>query len=95
MPVGFVSTRDSGGARAVSLSEAIHRGLAPDGGLYVPSRVAERRHDEIEAFLGDAANALGQRHAGHGDVLRAVPEAVEIDDVLVGQRAPADAVQRF
>src|SRR5262245_47585741 len=30
----YVSTR--GGAEPVSLSEAVERGLAPDGGLYVP-----------------------------------------------------------
>lgn len=35
--MGYVSTRDAEGARPASLSEAIHRGLAPDGGLYVPT----------------------------------------------------------
>ena len=33
----FSSSR--GGAPAVALSEAIRQGLAPDGGLYVPTRL--------------------------------------------------------
>jgi threonine synthase len=37
--MGYVSTRDAEGARPASLSEAIHRGLAPDGGLYVPTKL--------------------------------------------------------
>lgn len=36
IPMRFVSTRDR--AHQASLSEAISRGLAPDGGLYVPER---------------------------------------------------------
>ncbi|MDP8984883.1 MAG: threonine synthase [Pseudomonadota bacterium] len=37
MNLEFVSSR--GGAPAVTLSEAIRQGLAPDGGLYIPSRL--------------------------------------------------------
>ncbi len=37
VPLKFASSR--GGAPAVSLSEAIARGLAPDGGLYIPTRL--------------------------------------------------------
>ena len=38
-PPAYVSTR--AGSAAVTLSEAIARGLAPDGGLYVPDRLPE------------------------------------------------------
>ncbi|NNF03943.1 MAG: threonine synthase, partial [Rhodothermales bacterium] len=37
--VRYVSTRSRG--EPVGLSEALRRGLAPDGGLYVPSRLPE------------------------------------------------------
>jgi threonine synthase len=46
----YVSTR--GNAPKLSFEEAMLAGLARDGGLYVPQRVAERRHDEIEALPG-------------------------------------------
>ncbi|SMH54376.1 threonine synthase [Maritimibacter sp. HL-12] len=46
----YVSTR--GSAPKLSFEEAMLTGLARDGGLYVPQRVAERRHDEIEALPG-------------------------------------------
>lgn len=38
MPVRFISTRSSG-HRTVLFSEALRQGLAPDGGLYVPTLV--------------------------------------------------------
>jgi threonine synthase len=47
----YVSTR--GGGAAVTLSEAIERGLAPDGGLYVPERFPELAPDAL-----DGANTL-------------------------------------
>ncbi len=46
----YISTR--GNAPKLSFEEAMLTGLARDGGLYVPQRVAERRHDEIEALPG-------------------------------------------
>jgi threonine synthase len=67
-PPGFVSTRDPDRGR-VTLAEAVRRGLAPDGGLYVPTHVpplgaawrdAETWHDVIDAVLRpwlDAADA--------------------------------------
>ena len=42
----FVSTRDA--ASAASLSEALQRGLAPDGGLYVPERFPRLRPDAFD-----------------------------------------------
>jgi hypothetical protein len=56
--VTFVSTRDPG-RRAVSFEEALRRGLAPDGGLYVPTR--------IPALAPGWSGA-----AGWGDVIDAV-----------------------
>ena len=35
--VKYISTRDESGKEAVSSAEAIKRGIAPDGGLYMPS----------------------------------------------------------
>jgi len=57
--VGFVSTRDPGG-RPVTFEDALRRGLAPDGGLFVPTHVpslapgwadAERWGDVVDAVL--------------------------------------------
>jgi threonine synthase len=42
----YVSTRGGGGA--VRLSEAVERGLAPDGGLYVPERFPDLAPDALE-----------------------------------------------
>ncbi len=47
----FVSSR--GGAPPVSLSEAIARGLAPDGGLYIPTRLPP-----VDAAAAAAARTL-------------------------------------
>jgi len=46
----YVSTR--GTAPKLSFEEAMLTGLARDGGLYVPQRLAERRPDEIAALPG-------------------------------------------
>jgi threonine synthase len=70
--VGFVSTR-GGTAAPVSISEAIERGLAPDGGLFVPTEmpaVDQRRSWDTENLPGIANIALagffaGDRLAGH------------------------------
>ncbi|HEY3658356.1 MAG TPA: threonine synthase [Steroidobacteraceae bacterium] len=45
--VGFVSSR--GSAPAVTLTEAIRQGLAPDGGLYVPTRLPSV---DVASFAG-------------------------------------------
>ena len=42
--VRFVSTRDKNGP-SCSVSEALLKGLAPDGGLYVPSTMPQRPSD--------------------------------------------------
>jgi threonine synthase len=70
----YVSTR--GGGSPVTLSEAVERGLAPDGGLYVPERFPSFDDDALDGagtlaevaarllapfFAGDAlADALGE-----------------------------------
>jgi threonine synthase len=46
----YLSTR--GGAPAVSFTEALLAGLAPDGGLYMPERWPGLSHDEIADFSG-------------------------------------------
>jgi threonine synthase len=57
----FVSTRHPDGV-AVTLAEAVQRGLAPDGGLYVPADIPRMSHEEFEALRGrtlpDVATAL-------------------------------------
>ena len=54
----YVSTR--GGSAPVSLSDAIARGLAPDGGLYVPDRLPAVDLQSLETLAGLPALA---RHA--------------------------------
>jgi threonine synthase len=57
----FISTR-SAGAAPVTLAEAVRRGLAPDGGLYVPTAISAMTPAEFEALrgrsLGEVATAL-------------------------------------
>ena len=48
----YVSTRDASAApRAVSSAEAILRGLAPDGGLYMPTEIPRLTAAELTALL--------------------------------------------
>lgn len=57
-PVRFVSTRSLAGER-VDLTTALRRGLAPDGGLYVPERIPALASDWRDAgSLADAAVAV-------------------------------------
>jgi threonine synthase len=61
----FLSSR--GGASAVSLSEAIQQGLAPDGGLYVPTTLPVVDHAAFAGLTGLPAiglNALAGFFAG-------------------------------
>jgi hypothetical protein len=56
----FASSR--GGAPCVTLSEAIRQGLAPDGGLYVPTRLPQRRRCLVRrshALARDCARRAG------------------------------------
>jgi threonine synthase len=54
-PPGYVSTRAPDGSR-VDLATALRRGLAPDGGLYVPDRVPALAGDwRTATSLADAA----------------------------------------
>ncbi len=52
----FISTRST--APAVTLSEAIAAGLAPDGGLYVPESLPAARELEAGADIADTAARL-------------------------------------
>ena len=59
----FVSTRSSGGdGGAATLAEAVQRGLAPHGGLYVPVEIPRLSIAEFDALRGcslpEAATAL-------------------------------------
>src|SRR5882672_5305584 len=85
----FVSTR--GAAPPVSLSEAIARGLAPDGGLYVPSRLpsADPAGIGVGSRLPDVARtALAGFFAGD----RLQPALGEIADAALDLPAPTTAV---
>ncbi len=57
----FISTRGAGEA-PVTLADAVRRGLAPDGGLYVPTAISAMTPAEFEALrgrsLGEVATAL-------------------------------------
>src|SRR5262245_37529557 len=56
-PLKFASTRD--GSLAVSLSEALRRGLAPDGGLYIPRAIPSVDARTIDGGSPIAALAAG------------------------------------
>lgn len=61
----YISTR--GGAPAVTLSEAVERGLAPDGGLYVPERfpaLSPALLDGEDSLAEAAARVLAPFFAG-------------------------------
>jgi len=86
----FVSSR--GAAPALSLSEAIATGLAPDGGLYIPTRLPTV---DPAAFAGVsrlpeiARAALGGFFAGD----RLQPALGEIADAALDLSAPTTAVE--
>lgn len=52
----YRSTRDA--AHTATLSEAIRRGLAPDGGLYVPERLPRLATEALAHLAGEDAAAL-------------------------------------
>jgi len=54
----FVSTR--GGSRPASFEEAISRGYAPDGGLYVPERLPRLPREELHRWRGLDYRALAE-----------------------------------
>jgi threonine synthase len=89
-PLKFVSSR--GGAPAVSLSEAIARGLAPDGGLYIPTRLPAAA---AAGLTGSAAlpriarTALAGFFAGD----RLQPMLGEITDAALDLPAPTTVVE--
>ena len=64
----FISTRNN--APAVSLSQAIAAGLAPDGGLYVPQQMPPARTLQAGASLAETATTLLQPFFA-GDALAA------------------------
>ncbi len=61
-----VSTR---GSSAVSLSSAIARGLAPDGGLYVPASIPRFEPGYNGSLAGIAAELISPYFEGEGDGL--------------------------
>jgi threonine synthase len=86
----FVSTR--GAAPPVSLSEAIARGLAPDGGLYVPTRLPAADPAGMagtSSLPAVARAALAGFFAGD----RLLPALGEIADAALDLPAPTTAVE--
>jgi threonine synthase len=86
----FVSTR--GGAPAVSLSEAIAQGLAPDGGLYVPARLPSidpAGFADARGLPQVARRALDGFFAGD----RLHPKLGDIADAALDLPAPTTAVE--
>src|SRR5258708_13727261 len=85
----FVSTR--GTAPPVSLSAAIAQGLAPDGGLYVPTRLPEVNPADmarVSSLPAVARTALAGFFAGD----RLQPALGEIADAALDLPAPTTAV---
>jgi threonine synthase len=86
----FVSTR--GTAPPVSLSAAIAQGLAPDGGLYVPTRLPALNPADmarVSSLPAVARTALAGFFAGD----RLLPALGEIVDTALDLPAPTTAVE--
>ena len=88
----FISTR--GAAPAVSLSQAIAAGLAPDGGLYVPQTLPPARTLQAGATLADTATTLLQPFfegdALAGELAAICAEAFDFPAPLVPLATPGD-----
>lgn len=88
----FISTR--GAAPAVSLSQAIAAGLAPDGGLYVPQSLPPARNLQAGATLSDTASTLLQPFfegdALAGELAAICAEAFDFPAPLVPLATPGD-----
>ncbi len=54
----FISTRGTAAEAPVTLAEAVRRGLAPDGGLYVPTAISAMTPAEFEALRGRSLGAV-------------------------------------
>ncbi|HUE11473.1 MAG TPA: hypothetical protein VMQ54_11070, partial [Steroidobacteraceae bacterium] len=89
--IKFASSRD--GASLVTLSEAIRQGLAPDGGLYVPTQLPQV---EREAFDGSTRLAEIARRALDGFFAgdRLQPLLGQIADAALDFPAPTTAVPK-
>jgi len=92
--IGFHSTRSGGGASApdVTLGTAIARGLAPDGGLYVPRRLPAldlAGLGELSRLPDIAALALGGFF--EGDAL--APDVAAITSAALDLPVPTTAVE--
>jgi threonine synthase len=85
----FVSSR--GNAPAVTLSAAIEQGLAPDGGLYVPSRLPSVDRDALRnsASLSEVGRAA---LAGFFEGDRLQPLLGAITDAALDLEAPTTAI---
>ena len=86
----YSSTR--GDSTEVSLSEAIARGLAPDGGLYVPRQLPRIDRAALDAGRGLPALArVALRGFFDGDRLQA--RLGEIADAALDVPAPTTAIE--
>ncbi len=98
----YVSTRAE--APPATLSEAIARGLAPDGGLYVPRRLPQLASAELAALEQTLANRdlapnarlpriarVALRGFFEGDALE--PQLAAIADAALDLEAPTTAVE--
>jgi threonine synthase len=87
----YLSSR--GGTPAVTLSEAIRQGLAPDGGLYVPTRLPSIDPQPLRNATGlpeIARGALDGFFAGD----RLQPKLADIAEAALNFPAPTTAVER-
>jgi threonine synthase len=67
--MNYYSTRDTGQTNPASLEEAVLKGLAPDGGLYLPENIEHLGPEFIEALpelpLSQVAYEVAARLTGH------------------------------
>jgi len=90
--IGFISTR-AGSSAPVSISEAIERGLAPDGGLFVPTAMPQvdlRRTWDTQDLPSVANAAL----AGFFVQDRLAADLPEITGSALNLQAPTTRVER-
>ncbi len=82
----FVSTRDP--MRWAEFAEALEQGLAPDGGLYVPSDWPRLAPRDLAESLGQPADAEARGQAGEGDGSRRCTSAAALSRLAVSMLRP-------
>ena len=92
--IGWVSTRSPSG-RPVDFTEAMLRGLAPDGGLYVPTEIPTIVHGVISEFPDHAVESVLPWIDSDTDTADAVRSALTFPVPVVEPRPGVFVVELF